>query len=623
MCGFVGYASSGPPGDPSLLAAQRDLLWHRGPDDRGTWWSPDGRVGLAHCRLAVIDLTAAGRQPMSDEKRGTRIIYNGEIYNHGDVRDQLRRAGHEFRTRTDTEVILRAYAQWGEACVDRFIGMFAFALYDERARHIVLARDRAGEKPLFYHQSGGVLRFASEVKALFADPAVARVVDPEALDWYLAFGFVPGQLSMIAGVRRVEPGNRVRFDVDSGTLHCEAYWRLPPSGPRPPMERQEAGQEVERLLRESVAGQLVADVPIGILLSGGLDSSLVTAMAARVSPRRVKTFTVTFPGSGSYDEGPFARAVARHCETEHHELAAEPASVDLLVELARQFDDPIADSSMVATLLVARLVHAHATVALSGDGGDELFGGYPHYSWLQQLERVRRLAPRSLRMAVATAASSLPPGTRGRNHLIGMGGNVRASIGHINLFFDRRMRQRLVPSLYDSREGRSLDAEARKGAYEPSATPLQAASATDFRTYLVDDILVKVDRASMLTSLEVRAPFLDHRIVEFAFGRLPDGLRATAKERKVVLKSLAQRLLPAGFDVSRKQGFTLPLDQWFGGRWGRFFRETLTGEALPGFDRHSIDRLFEAQQRGYRNTQRLFALCMLELWRKNYGMVFP
>ncbi len=360
-------------------------------------------------------------------------------------------------------------------------------------------------------------------------------------------------------------------------------------------------------------------MPVGILLSGGIDSSLVTAMATRVSSSPIRTFTISFPGHGAYDEGPYAAAVARHLGTEHTELQAEPATVDLLPQLAEQYDEPMADSSMVPTYLVSRLIRQHATVALGGDGGDELFGGYPHYSWLQQQERFRRLVPRPLRRLVGTtAAHLLPVGLRGRNHLIGLSGDLASGIAHVNVYFDAVARQRVLAPEVAAVVAACSPEESRRRLCRSELSPLQQATRVDFSGYLPDDILVKVDRASMLTSLEVRAPWLDHRIIELAFSRVPDRLRATTSERKVLPRLLAARLLPPGMDLRRKQGFSLPLRAWFKGDWGRAITAILA-EADPHlFRRHEVESLIAGQRRGFSNTARLFALAIFELWRRQY-----
>jgi asparagine synthase (glutamine-hydrolysing) len=619
VCGIVGIASHNPISNPEILPLMRDTMHHRGPDDSGEWWSPDRRVGLGHRRLAIIDLSPGGHQPMTDAFGQFCITFNGEIYNYQELRRDLEERGHRFQTASDTEVILEAYRAWGVDCVKRFNGMFAFSLYDSTNERLFLGRDRAGEKPFFYHHAGGCLTFASELKALMANPAFAPRLDTEALDFYLAYGYVPGEKCILKGVRKLLPGHTMTYDLRTGGIQIWGYWQLPEPNPSPVSSAAELEQELEKLLLNSVRLRLIADVPLGILLSGGLDSSLITAAAARVSSTPVKTFTITFPGHSGYDEGPYARQVASHFGTQHTELAAEPATVELIPKLAWQYDEPIADSAIVPVYLVSCLIRSQAKVALAGDGGDELFGGYNHYPFLQTLESIRALAPRPMRRCIGSFASGLLPlGMKGRHHLIGFGSDLNYSIAHVNLYFDARTRQRLLAPLGLNNLPAGWPEAYKMRLCRPGYSVLQQATRVDFQTTMVDAYLVKVDRASMLKALEVRVPWLDHQIIELAFGRVPDALRATAKERKILLRRLAQRWLPPGLDLKRKQGFTMPLAAWFKGEWGHFI-ESVLREADPAlFDRRVIDNLIASQHRGYANTERLFALTLFELWRREY-----
>ena len=620
MCGIVGITSQSPVINRTLLVSMRDTLRHRGPDDAGVWWSQDERVGLAQQRLAIIDLSPGGHQPMADSSGQLSLIFNGEIYNYQSLRRELEALGHRFRTASDSEVILEAYKAWGLECVKRLNGMFAFGLYDNTTRRLFMARDRAGEKPLFYYHTAGTLVFASELKAIMTDPSFPRKLNLEALDYYLTYGYVPGEMCMLKGVRKLLPAHAMTYDPEGDDLRVWRYWQLPEPCRSETASEEALAEELEYLLMDSVRLRLIADVPVGILLSGGVDSSLVTAMAARVSTKPVKTFTISFPGHGAYDESPYARLVAQHFGTEHTELVADAATVDLLPELARQYDEPMADSSMVPTYLVSRLIRQHATVALGGDGGDELFGGYPHYSWLQRAEHLRRFVPGSLRSwAGAVAARAMPVGMKGRNYLIGFADGLSLSIAHVNMFFDTQARlQLLSPALRNKMPSESSPESYKAGLCSNGKTALQQATVIDFITYLVDDILVKVDRASMLTSLEVRAPWLDHRIIELAFGRVPDALRATEKERKILPRHLARRLLPAELDLNRKQGFSLPLNSWFKGNWGSYMESVLSKADPSMFNQCVIQNLIAGQRQGYSNIHRLFALTMFELWRQEY-----
>lgn len=617
MCGIVGIAGRTiTSGD--VLNAQCDTLRHRGPDASGEWRSTDGSVALGHRRLSIIDLSDAASQPMSDESGHLQLTFNGEIYNYREVRKKLIELGHRFRSVSDTEVLLQAYSEWGTDCLQRLNGMFAFAIYDSRERRLFLARDRAGEKPLFYHRSNGRLMFASELKALMAQPSFSRVLNAEALDHFIAYGYVPGELCLLDGVRKLPPAHALTYAIDSDDLRVWRYWALPEPRAGDGADTEQLVQQLDALLADAVRLQLVADVPVGILLSGGVDSSLITAMAARVSSSPVRTFTITFPGHGDYDEGTYAKLVATHFGTCHTELVAEPATVDLLPQLARQYDEPVGDSSMVPTYLVSKLIRESCTVALGGDAGDELFGGYLHYSRVQGQMKWRSLIPSVVKRAVGEASTLLPTGFRGRTYLRSLAMRDRDAWIGATLHFDGASRRRLAPA---TRALPGFPPEAyRLRAGDVGRTVLQKMTAADFTTYLPEDILVKVDRASMLASLEVRAPFLDYRIVEFAFGNVPDALRATRTSRKVLLRLLAGRLLPKQLDLQRKQGFSLPLDSWFKGAWGDYLSNVLRSAPRDLFDPKEVSALLKGQRRGYPNAQRLFNLAILELWRREYDV---
>ncbi|MEB3200913.1 MAG: asparagine synthase (glutamine-hydrolyzing) [Synechococcaceae cyanobacterium] len=618
MCGLVGVAAPRPRSERAWLDAAAESLRHRGPDDGGSWWSADGRIGLAHRRLAILDLSPLGHQPMHAPQRGLSIVFNGEIYNFQDLRRQLETLGHRFRSHSDTEVLLAAYAEWGEDCLPRLNGMFAFALLDAPRQRLLLARDRAGEKPLFYRLHDGELRFASELKALLADPALPRRLDGEALDCYLAMGYVPGERCILEGYRKLPPAHSLCFDLRDGTASLRRWWSLPPL--QAGAERAGAAEllpELERLLEAAVGRQLVADVPVGVLLSGGVDSSLVTAMAVRRSSH-VRTFSIGFPDHGALDETPHARLIARHFGTDHVELMAEPTAAGLLPTLARQFCEPMVDSSMLPTWLVSHLVRQHCTVALGGDGGDELFGGYSHYSrllWMQQ--RLWPLPTPLRRLTVKTTERLLPLGFRGRNYVQGLDVDRQRGLPLIASLFDARSRRRLLAG----RPGPPLSAEAIRSARIPDQVDLlQRATRMDFENYLAEDILVKVDRASMLNSLELRAPLLDRDLIAFAFSRVPSPLKATVDERKILLKRLVERLLPPEFDRQRKQGFSIPLAAWLRqGPFRELFWDTLSSRDCL-FDAAAVRALLQGQDRGRSNGERLFALVLFELWRRAYAI---
>lgn len=619
MCGFVGVAASVPQNEGTWLTTACATLRHRGPDDAGSWWSEDGRVGLGHRRLAILDLSQAGHQPMHLEGRGLSIIFNGEIYNFQELRGSLDGLGYRFKSHSDTEVLLAAYDAWGTDCLAKLNGMFAFALFDGPRRRVFLARDRAGEKPLFYHASGGKVYFASELKALLANPALPRRIDASALDCYLAMGYVPGNRCILEGFSKLPPAHAMTFDLDTGGLNVWRYWELPQLDSQAAADTiDEAAllNELEALLEDAVGRQLVADVPVGILLSGGVDSSLITAMAVRRSSK-VLTFCIGFPGS-SGDETEHARLVARHFGTVHTELAAQPGTADLIPQLARQFDEPMVDSSMIPTWLVSNLVRQHCTVALGGDGGDELFGGYGHYNRLLWTQAKMGALPLPVRRAASIGATALlPTGFKGRNWIQALATDFRYDVPLIANYFDPNARRQLLPG----RTRPQPDAEQIFAQRVPRGGDLlQRATRMDFNNYMAEDILVKVDRSAMANSLEVRAPFLDYRLIEFAFGKVPSHMKTTRTARKIILKRLCERLLPPEFDKQRKQGFSVPMAAWL--KQGPF-RELFWSVLLDSqtvFDKSAVTSLLKGQDNGYGNGERLFALVQFELWRREYDV---
>jgi asparagine synthase (glutamine-hydrolysing) len=619
MCGIAGIVSQCSVTDRTWLITGRDTMIHRGPDDAGEWWSSDHCVGLAQRRLAIIDLSPGGHQPMMDASEQFCITFNGEIYNYQDLRRELESHGYRFRTTSDTEVILEAYRAWGVDCISRLNGMFAFALYDIAQRRLLLARDRAGEKPLFYIQTDGRLVFASELKALMADPALLRRIDLEALDCFLAMGYVPGNRCILRGVMKLPPAHALVFNLGNGHSRLWRYWQLPePDVFAATGQANESAllDELDALLEDAVRRQLVADVPVGVLLSGGVDSSLVTAMAVRKSAK-VKTFTVRFPGHGRYDETEHARLVARYFGTDHVEMEATNTTADLLPTLARQFDEPMVDSSIIPTYLVSQLIRQHCTVALGGDGGDELFGGYGYYSRLLQQQQHIGKAPRSLRKAAAFAARHvLPVGFKGRNWLQMVDFDTNHGLPYHTHLFDLSARKQLMAQYA---QWSPVAEKIRMQRTPLSDDILQRATRMDFENFLVDDILVKVDRASMLNSLEVRAPWLDYRIVEFAFGKVPSYLKATTTGQKLLLKRLCGRVLPEEFDQQRKQGFSIPLGSWLESKpWQQYFNQVLMDSGSSTFDPRFVAQLLAGQRKGRSNSERLFGLVMFELWRREY-----
>lgn len=620
MCGIVGIASINENRDKLWLKSARDKMTHRGPDGAGEWWSSDNKVGLGHRRLSIIELSQAGSQPMIDESNKNVIVFNGELYNYIELKSELLKYGYVFNSNSDTEVLMASYNKWGFDCLSKFNGMFSFAIYDDIKKILFLARDRAGEKPLFYSIENNTIKFASELKSLLCYNNNENKIDIEALNYYLNLGYVPGGKCIVKGFNKLKPAHALTFNLKNGDSNIWKYWNIPELIDDNYNYSNESNLllELESLLESSVGLQLTSDVPLGILLSGGVDSSLITAMACRNS-KNIKTFTIGFPGYGKADESLHAKLISDYFGTEHIVLNAEPPSSDLIYSLARQFDEPIVDSSMIPTFLVSQLVKKHCTVALGGDGGDELFGGYTSHRAFLKISNEYKFIPKILRQTFSNCIQKmLPIGFTGRNYIKNIGLDFNKDIPVFSEIFDKSTLNKLLPSHFAKVE--NFDEIIRPYIEKNESDLIQRLTRTDFNNYLPEDILVKVDRASMLNSLEIRAPFLDYRIIEFAYSKVPSYLKTTTTDQKILLKKLAQKILPKEFDLSRKQGFSIPLKDWLkSGSFRDLFFDVLNDSQCI-FDKKVIQSLFNGLDNGYSNGERLFSLVIFELWRREYSI---
>ena len=615
MCGILGISNQVDKIDIELLKSAGEKQRHRGPDSQGFWVSKCCRTGLYHNRLAIIDTSINGSQPLINEEHKIAVIFNGEIYNYVELRDELRKLGHLFSTNSDTEVLAIAYVQWGETFVSRLIGMFAFAIYNYEKGTIFFARDRAGEKPLFYRKSKQGLIFSSELKSIF--PFVRRrKVDIKFLNEYLENGFVAGENCLVEGVNKLPPGNRMSYNVRTGDLTIKPYWEADIQGAERGKFDLESGLvKLERLLEASIERQLRSDVPIGVLLSGGLDSSIITAIASRkTSP--LKTFTIGFPGYKKLDESSYAEEISKAFKTEHINLNASPEDFILyLPKLARAYDEPIIDSSMFPTYLVSGLVSNHCKVVLGGDGGDELFAGYKHYSRILALEQYLKIFPRKLLKIMVSALKKFfsPKGWLER-YLNIISKDFRKETPRVGIYFSYSNRCKLL-----GKKGINLGGRSKLSVEEHQSNDLLSRlTLQDFQNFLPEDILVKVDRASMANSLEVRSPLLDKEIIEFALGEVPSEFKANSKGRKILLKELGRKILPKNYDYQRKQGFSIPLNSWLkSGSVRDYFWQNLTMNDST-FKFKAIKQLFDELDNGINNGERLFGLLIFELWRREY-----
>ncbi len=620
MCGIVGVIDRRGV-DEGLLKEMRDAIAHRGPDAAGIWLSPDRIVGLAHRRLSIIDLSDAGKQPMSDREGTIRITFNGEIYNFKEIRDRLESKGYLFKNQTDTEVIINAYKEWGFECLAVFNGMFAFAIYDEKKKILFLARDRAGKKPLYYTAGGGKFAFASEIKSLLKDKSLSREIDLQALNYYLTFGYTGNEQSIFKSVRKLPPACAMIYYTNTGEIKSWNYWQLP----LPSEKTRAVGQlmeELEALLNDAIRLRMISDVPLGAFLSGGTDSSLIVGMMSRLSGVPVKTFSIGFD-EGRYNELPYARIVADHFHTDHKEIMVKPDAFSVLPELVRQFDEPFADSSMIPTYYVSRATKRYVTVALSGDGGDELFGGYSSYLGTLGNYYASKFVPRFLRNGIAGAAGFLPEKLKGKRQLLRLRGDpFDAFIDRSShLYFKRRYRDALLNREVMAALGDGFTApesSLRRCLLGGQYDFINRLGRADFLNYLPDDILVKVDRASMFVSLEVRAPLLDYRVAEFSFANVPGSLKVKGMITKYLLKKLAKKILPGALDVNRKWGFAIPVAEWFRGPLFNQLRDTLLGGKNRFLDRSFVEKLLKEHKAGINHDGRLFNLLVFSLWENYY-----
>ncbi len=626
MCGFVGIFDTvaARPTSRDVLERMNETQFHRGPDAGGLHVEPG--LGLGHRRLSIIDLSA-GQQPLYNEDRSVVVVYNGEIYNFRELTDELVAQGHRFRTRCDTEVIVHAWEQWGEECVRRFRGMFAFALWDSRRETLLLARDRLGIKPLFYARLGsGLLIFGSELKALRVHPETPRQIDPQAVEDYFAYGYVPEPKTIFHGVSKLPPGHVLTIRRGQAESPTRAYWDVPFR----PLERltvQEAQQELVHRLREAVRLRMVAEVPLGAFLSGGVDSSAVVAMMAGLSETPVNTCSISF-GDPKFNEARYAESVAARYHTNHHVEEVRSDDFDLIDTLAELYDEPYADSSAIPTYRVCELARKRVTVALSGDGGDETLAGYRRYRWHTYEERVRSLLPDAARRHIFGLLGRVYPKLdwapkvfRAKSTLESLArGSVEGYFHSVSLLSDSLRSKLFSRQLRGDLGGyQAVDVLRDHASRAPSTHPLSLVQYLDMKTYLPGDILTKVDRASMAHSLEVRVPILDHELVEWLSG-LPPEMKLKGSQGKYVLKKAMEPYLPDDILYRPKMGFEVPLASWFRGPLRQRVREAVLGPVIGDaglFDHAFLKQMLDQHESRTRDySVPLWSLLMFEAFQR-------
>lgn len=640
MCGIAGFIDSENSYAMSDAAARRAVLErmlrrivHRGPDEQGVFL--ESNVALGMRRLSIIDL-ACGQQPIFNADESRLIVFNGEIYNYRELKNELEARGHRFKTNSDTETIIHAYDEYGARCVEHLRGMFAFAIWDKNKRKLFIARDRAGEKPLYYTLTReGSFVFGSELKTLLAHREVERELDTEALDAYLSFGYVPDPLTIFRGIKKLPPAHLLTFKDNH--VKVERYWNYPFEDDAPTRREEDYLEELRALLDDAVKSLLISEVPLGAFLSGGIDSSTVVGLMSRHAKRTgappVKTFSIGFR-EDSFNELSSARIAAEHFHTEHHEFIVTPDICRIVEELVWHFDEPFADSSAIPTYMVSKLAREFVTVALSGDGGDELFAGYTRYA-IDQKRNGFAYLPRALRENVMQPlARRLPHGARGRNFLNNIALDpIARYTDYVSLFTDLNKH-----SLYTDEFQRELKRSSTEFAAHDNSTPaslrFQAIAANaptrdavhrllylDGQTYLPGDILTKVDRMSMAVSLETRAPLLDYKLMEFV-ARIPSCFKLRDGETKHIMKRAVNDFVPPQIVNRAKQGFGVPMQQWINVELRDMIRDTITSTRARGrrfINTSYVDVLLDEHERGRRDhSMQVWTLFMLELWQRRY-----
>jgi asparagine synthase (glutamine-hydrolysing) len=627
MCGICGVLRfDGQPPDAAVLSMMADSLRHRGPDGAGTY--VNGPIGLGHRRLAIIDLSAAAAQPMTNEDGSLWLTYNGEIYNFADIRQTLISKGHTFRSRTDSEVVLHAYEEWGLACLERFNGMFAFALWDEPAQRLWLVRDRLGIKPLFYALLPDRLLFGSEIKAILADPAFDRQIDLVALHHYLSLNYMPAPYTLFQHVRQLLPGHYLLAEGD-GCWQAVEYWDVEYH------EDEDRGDayylsRLGEVLSEAVRGRLVSDVPFGAFLSGGVDSGSIVYWMSQAMTQPVQTFSIGFPQK-SYDELGYARQVAAHCATDHHEQVVTPDTVSVLPQIVWHAEEPTADSSMLPMYYLAQMARQQVTMVLSGDGADELLAGYETYQAYYFWKAYHRLPEVMRRGIIVSLVAALPVShakysldMKLKRFVVAADSDYETAHASWRIIFSETDKR----ALYRPEVGAALDGEQTTELYRAAFAktnarhPLNRMLYADTRFYLPNDMLVKVDRMTMAHSLEARVPFLDHRLVEFA-ATVPPRLKLKGlRHKKYLLKASLRGRLPEGILWRRKQGFNLPKAGWLAGELQDFAFDHLSPQQIQRmglFDASQVTRLLDehiAKKRD--NSHQIWGLLCLSLWWQQF-----
>ena len=623
MCGFVGYKfnHSDVTLPKDLMLEAIETIHHRGPDHTGFWEDQSHGAALAHKRLSILDISERANQPLFNQNQDIAVCFNGEIYNYLDLKAQLTKLGAVFHTTSDTEVISEGYAIWGKQVFEKLEGMFSIAIVDKQKNRIILARDRAGEKPLFYlHKSEGIF-FASEIKALLHLKLSKKEIDLQNLSYLFSKGYAPPAKSIFSDISKLDAASYLEFNPTTGECKIDKFWsienQLQQANKSPHRSDEYLVSKLETLLEDAIDKQLNADVPVGMLLSGGLDSSLLVGLAAR-NHDNLNTFNVAFKEYPSFDESSHAKLIANSFDCNHHEIEASSIHPSMFEKLSEFYDEPMFDTSMLPTYVLSEAVSKHCKVAIGGDGGDELFGGYPHYSKLLRIRNQSLSVPYFIRSSLSRSLRHfMPTGFKGKKTLEFFGSDLDRGYPNIAEFYSTSeigniFNAKNIPLSHLNKLTASNNTHYIKDF-------IARATFHDFTHYLKEDILVKVDRASMAHSLEIRSPFLDKRVIEFAFLEVPSSEKVTTTHRKILLKKLAAKVLPKTFDYDRKQGFSIPINSFLNNTiWRDYFYQKISDADPEIFNKKFIFNLLKSSGKYRNNGEKIAALVFFMCWVERY-----
>ena len=632
MCGIAGFIDFKKQRTEADVAGMTGCLQHRGPDGGATWFTEtqNASIGLGHRRLSIIDLSETANQPMHYD--GLHLIFNGEIYNYNEIRDELIALGHQFKTHSDTEVILHGWRQWGEDCITRWRGMFAITLYDEKENEVFCIRDRVGVKPFYYYFHEGLFLFASELKSIAAVPGFKKELNRDAVASFLQYGYVPHPHCIYKNTHKISPGHTLRLNLNTKQLTLQQYWNVYDcyNKPKLKIDLPEAIEETERILTESFNYRMVADVPVGVFLSGGYDSSCVTALLQKTNTEKIKTFTIGMTDE-NLNEAPYAKQIAEHLGTDHTEYyCTSKEALEIIPDLPYYYDEPFADSSAIPTILVSRVARKRVTVALSADAGDEIFAGYNRYEYLSRYGKKLRSIPRPMRKLAVAAMENLSsqniPYFRKKYNFHSRYDKLKNLLNNpspfellknlTHVFTDDDVERLFASPVKELSSGHTSN-ELKKEYYDS----LSYMMAIDYQTYMVDDILQKVDRATMSVSLEGREPFLDQHIIQWA-AQLPSEFKYYKGQKKFILKQIVHRHIPPAIMERKKMGFSIPVDNWLANELKDLVKTYLSEENLNAhglFNKDEVKRIVDDFYRGHSEKHvKLWHLLMFQMWYKKW-----